>query len=87
VEARLTGPVLGGGVVVELAAVGAVGFIDVESFEGAVVVDEDGVLVIDRYCRRTQRLMRKALVVEIGYSRCEAVCPGQEDVAAFVFLK
>lgn len=86
-EAGLPSPILGSGVVVELTTVGAVGFVDVKSFEGAVFIDEDGVFLIDRYCRWTQCLMCKAFVVEIGDSRGETVCPGQEDVAALVFLK
>ena len=86
-ETGLPGPILRSGVVIKLTTVGAVRLIDVKGFKSAVFVDEDSVPVVDRYCRRTQHSMREAFVVKIGYSRCEAVCPRQKNVAAFVFLE
>ena len=56
-KAGFADPVLRRRIVVELAAVGLRCIRDIESFDGAVVADVYGVLVIDRYCGRTESLV------------------------------
>lgn len=47
-EAGLTKPIFWGRVLVEFIAVGAIGFLNLEGPKGTVVVEKDGIPVVDK---------------------------------------